>query len=108
MYLYRDTKEDIPNNFAPDLIENKVFSIPVIIFLLDKGFMKRECVPPDVLKRVDAENAFLDYSYELHTKNHTNGDDEMNFPSKCPECLSEKHLYNTNMNYVKRTYQENL
>ena len=90
MYLYRDTKEDIPNNFAPDLIENKVFSIPVIIFLLDKGFMKRECVPSDVLKRVDAENAFLDYSYELHTKNHKNGDDEKNYPSKCPECLSLK------------------
>ena len=59
MYFYRDTKEDIPNTFAPDIIENKVFSIPVIIYLLDKGFMKREDVPTDVLKRVDAEIKFI-------------------------------------------------
>jgi len=59
MYFYRDTKEDIPNTFAPDIIENKVFSIPVIIYLLDKGFMKREDVPTDVLKRVDAEIEFI-------------------------------------------------
>ena len=59
MYLYRDTEENIPNTFAPDLIENKTFSIPVIIFLLDKGFMERECVPTDVLKRVDAEIKFV-------------------------------------------------
>ena len=59
MYYYRDTKEDIPNTFAPDIIENKVFSIPVIIYLLDKGFMKRDCVPVDVLKRVDAEIEFI-------------------------------------------------
>jgi len=59
MYFYRDNKEDIPNTFAPDIIENKVFSIPVIIYLLDKGFMKREDVPTDVLKRVDAEIEFI-------------------------------------------------
>jgi len=59
MYFYRDTKEDIPNTFAPDIIENKVFSIPVIIYLLDKGFMKREDVPTDVLKRVDTEIEFI-------------------------------------------------
>jgi len=59
MYFYRDTKEDIPNTFASDIIENKVFSIPVIIYLLDKGFMKRDCVPADVLKRVDAEIEFI-------------------------------------------------
>jgi len=59
MYYYRDTKRDIPNTFAPDIIENKVFSIPVIIYLLDKGFMKRDCVPNDVLKRVDAEIEFI-------------------------------------------------
>ncbi|MCP6727110.1 MAG: hypothetical protein KJI69_03740 [Patescibacteria group bacterium] len=59
-YKHRDTEQNIPNNFAPDLIENKIFSIPVIIYLLDKGFMKRDCVPADVLKRVNAENEFID------------------------------------------------
>ena len=58
MYWYRDTKQDIPNTFAPDIIENKVFSIPVVINLIDKGFMKREDVPDDVLKRVDDETKF--------------------------------------------------
>jgi len=58
MYWYRDTKQDIPNTFTPDNIVNKVFSIPVVINLIDKGFMKREDVPDDVLKRVDAEEKF--------------------------------------------------
>ena len=60
MYKHRDTKRDIPNNFAPDLIENKDFTITELIYLLDKGFMKRDCVPTDVLKRVDTENKFID------------------------------------------------
>jgi len=68
MYLYRDNKEDIPNTFAPDLIENKVFSIPVIIFLLDKGFMKRDCIPADILKRVDAELEFIEETQIKKTK----------------------------------------
>jgi len=59
MYKRRDTERDIENNFAPDLIENKVFTITEIIYLLDKGFMKRDCVPADVLKRVDAEIKFV-------------------------------------------------
>ena len=60
MYKRRDTERDIENNFAPDLIENKDFTITEIIHLLDKGFMKRDCVPTDILKRVDAENEFID------------------------------------------------
>ena len=59
MYYYRDTKRDIPNNFAPDIIENKDFCIPEIISFLDDRFMKREDVPTDVLKRVDAELEFI-------------------------------------------------
>jgi len=58
MYWYRDTKQDIPNTFAPDIIENKVFSIPIVIYLIDKGFVKREDVPDDILKRVYAEIRF--------------------------------------------------
>ena len=58
MYWYRDRKKDIPNTFAPDIIENKVFSIPIVINLIDKGFIKRKDVPVDVLKRVDTEIKF--------------------------------------------------
>jgi len=59
MHWYRDTKTDIPNTFAPDVIENKVFSIALVINLIDKGFVKREDVPADVLKRVDTEIGFI-------------------------------------------------
>ena len=58
MYWYRDTKRDIPNNFAPDIVENKDFCIAEVISLLGKGFMKRKDVPADVLKRIDAEIEF--------------------------------------------------
>jgi len=59
MYYYRDTKRDIPNTFGSDLIENKIFWIPEVIFLIDRGFIKRKDVPADVLKRVDAEIEFI-------------------------------------------------
>jgi len=59
VYYYRDTKRDIPNNFTSDLIENKDFCIAEVIFLIDRGFVKRENVPTDVLNRVDAEIEFI-------------------------------------------------
>ena len=58
MRWYRDTKQDIPNTFAPDIIENEDFCIPEIIAFLDEGFMKRDDIPADILKRVDAEMEF--------------------------------------------------
>jgi hypothetical protein len=59
MYYYRDTKRDIPNTFGSDLIENKIYCIPEVIFLIDRGFIKRKDVPTDVLKRVDTEIEFI-------------------------------------------------
>jgi len=58
MYWYRDTKRDIPNNFAPDIVENKDFCIAEVISLLGRGCMKRKDVPDYVLKRIDAEKEF--------------------------------------------------
>jgi len=88
MYLHRDTKEDIPNTFDPET-SNKFFAVVEVIWIISKGWIKREDIPADVLKRVDDEIAFVKNRIELHTKNHKNGNDEKNFPSKCPECLSE-------------------
>ena len=59
MYKYRDTGRDIPNTFNTDLLENKDYCIPEIIFILDRGFIKREDLPADVLERVDAEIKFI-------------------------------------------------
>ncbi len=59
MYLYRDTKRDIPNTFNTDLLENKDYCIAEIIYLLDNDFIKREDLPIDVLKRVDEEIEFI-------------------------------------------------
>ena len=59
MYYYRDTKRDIPNTFGSDLIENKTYCIPEVIFLIDREFIKRKDVPADVLTRVDAEIEFI-------------------------------------------------
>ena len=59
MYYYRDTERNIPNTFAPDIIENEDFCIPEIIAFLDEGFMKRDDIPADILKRVDAEIKFI-------------------------------------------------
>ena len=58
MYHYRDTKRDIPNTFDP-ISENKFFSVPILIWNISKGFVKRENIPADVLKRVDAEIKFI-------------------------------------------------
>jgi len=41
MYYYRDTKRDIPNTFGSDLIENKTYCIPEVIFLIDREFIKK-------------------------------------------------------------------
>jgi len=38
-----------------------------IVYLVTKGFMKRDCVPPDVLKRMDAELELLRI-YKLRNK----------------------------------------
>ncbi len=59
MYYYRDTERDIPNTFGSDVIENKTYCIPEVIFLIDRGFIKRKDVSADVLKRVDAELKYL-------------------------------------------------
>ena len=58
MYLYRDTKHDIPNTFDP-VTANKFFSVPILIWNISKGYVKREDIPADVLKRVDAEIKFV-------------------------------------------------
>jgi len=58
MYKYRDSKEDVPNTFDP-VSSNKFFSIPVIIHLISRGRFKREDLPEDVLKRVDAEIKYI-------------------------------------------------
>jgi len=58
MYLYRDTKQDIPNTFDPVSV-NKFFSVPILIWNISKGYVKREDIPVDVLKRVDAEIKFV-------------------------------------------------
>ena len=58
MYKYKDTKRDIPNTFAQDM-DNEDFCIPEIISIIGKGWIQREDVPPDVLKRVDAEIEFI-------------------------------------------------
>lgn len=68
MYSYRDTERDIPNTFGSDVIENKTYCIPEVIFLIDRGFIKRENVPADVLKRVDAELKFIDETQIKKTK----------------------------------------
>ena len=57
MYWYRDRKKDIPNTFDP-VSANKFFSVPILIWIIDKGYVKREDVSADVLKRVDAEIKF--------------------------------------------------
>ncbi len=59
MYYYRDTKRDIPNTFNTDLLENKDYCIPEIIYLLDSDFIKRKDLTDDVLKRVDTEIEFI-------------------------------------------------
>jgi len=58
MYLHRDTKEDIPNTFVPESA-NKFFTVVEVIYCISKGYVKREDVPADVLKRVDAEIKFV-------------------------------------------------
>jgi len=58
MYFHRDTKHDIPNTFDP-ASANKFFSVTIIIWSISRGWIKREDVPPDVLKRVDAEIKFV-------------------------------------------------
>jgi len=57
MYWYRDTKQNIPNTFDP-VSANKFFSVPILIWNIDRGFVKREDVPADALKRVDDETKF--------------------------------------------------
>ncbi len=103
MYWYRDNKEDIPNTFDP-ASANKFFSVPILIWIISKGWIKREDIPADVLKRVDDEIAFVKNRIELHTKNHKNGNDEKNFPSKCPECLSEIEF----LQYQYELHSENI
>jgi len=68
MYWYRDTKQDIPNTFD-SLTENKFFSIPVIIYILDREWIKRNDIPDDVLKRVDEEIKFQLDPEEKNIKN---------------------------------------
>jgi len=58
MYLYRDTKHDIPNTFD-SVSANKFFSVKILIWNLTQGYVKREDIPADVLKRVDAEIQFI-------------------------------------------------
>jgi len=58
MYRYKDTKRNIPNTFDP-VSANKFFSVPILIWNISKGFVKREDIPDDVLKRVDAEIEFI-------------------------------------------------
>jgi len=59
MYEWTDTKRNIKNTFAPDLIAKGTYCMQEIIYLVTKGFMKRDCVPPDILKRMDAEIKFV-------------------------------------------------
>ena len=42
MYYYRDTKRDIQNTFGSDLIENKTYCIPEVIFLIDREFIREK------------------------------------------------------------------
>ncbi len=58
MYQYRDTKKDIPNTFDP-VSANKFFSVPILIWNITQELVKREDIPADVLKRVDAEIQFI-------------------------------------------------
>ncbi len=58
MYRYKDTKRNIPNTFDP-VSANKFFSVPILIWNISKGFVKREDIPDGVLKRVDAEIEFI-------------------------------------------------
>ncbi len=58
MYFHLDTKHDIPNTFDP-VSANKFFSVTIIIWSISKGYVKREDIPADVLKRVDAEIKFV-------------------------------------------------
>ncbi len=57
MYWYRDCERDIPNTFDP-VSANKFFNIPILIWKISKGFVKRENVPAYILRRVDAEIEF--------------------------------------------------
>ena len=58
MYFHLDTKHDIPNTFDPET-GNKFFSVVEIIYCISKGYVKREDIPDDVLKIVDAEIKFV-------------------------------------------------
>jgi len=58
MYYHKDIERDIPNTFDP-VSANKFFSVPILIWNISKGFVKRKDVPADVLKRVDAEIKFV-------------------------------------------------
>ena len=69
MYWYRDTERNIPNTFNTDLLENKDYCIPEIIYILDNDFIKRKDLTDDVLKRVDAEIEFQRDPEEKNIKN---------------------------------------
>ena len=58
MYYHKDIERDIPNTFDPECA-NKFFTVVEVIYCISKGYVKREDVPADVLKRVDAEIKFV-------------------------------------------------
>ncbi len=67
MYQYRDTKKDIPNTFD-SVSANEFFSVPILIWNITNGLVKRENIPTDVLKRVDAEIQFIKETQVEKTK----------------------------------------
>jgi len=58
MYFHLDTKHDIPNTFDSVSV-NKFFSVPILIWNITNGYVKREDIPADVLKRVNDEIKFI-------------------------------------------------
>jgi len=58
MYYHKDIEQDIPNTFDPES-GNEFFSVIEVINSISNGYVKREDIPADVLKRVDAEIKFV-------------------------------------------------
>ena len=80
MYKYRDKKQDIPNTFDSKC-SNKFFSVPMLIYNLGRGWIKREDLPHDVLKRIDAEIKFLRET-KVKPKVHEKNTSDYRLPSK--------------------------
>ena len=80
MYKYRDKKQDIPNTFDK-MFDNKFFSVPMLIYNLGRGWIKREDLPHDVLKRIDAEIEFI-IKTQVKPKVHEKNTSDYRLPSQ--------------------------